>query len=438
MGTGAQDSQAPLAAAAVQALAGAGLLALGVLREGRLRWMSARLAQLLGLPGEEAADQAPFLDRVAPQDRTRVLAALDTADGQPISFDGLRSGGGRFEAELVCLRAPLPGGEGTVLLVTDATERRRAEAQLSYLAFLDPLTGLPNRTLHLDRLRDTVRQARRDGRAFALLACDLDGFKQANDTLGHEAGDAVLREAGRRLAACVRAADTVARTGGDEFAVILARLAAHEDAALVAERMVRAFDAPVVTPAGACKVGVSIGLAAWPQDGEDVDGLLARADAALYASKRAGKGRFTWAALAGAGAPPTHLPFLVWTEAMEVGHASIDEQHRRIVDLVNRVGDDLKNGRERDALVGSLGALVEFTRHHFATEEKLMARLDAPHHVARHRAEHQRLLEEVRALSVRLDGQSVVLTMRFLNDWLVRHVEELDRPLAVALSGREP
>jgi diguanylate cyclase (GGDEF)-like protein/hemerythrin-like metal-binding protein len=326
------------------------------------------------------------------------------------------------------------------VLLTDVTARRRAEKQLSYLAFLDPLTGLANRALFLDRLRDTLIAARRDRRVAAVLLCDLDGFKQVNDQHGHDAGDAVLRAVARRLETAVRDSDTVARLGGDEFAVILAKVASREQVAIVTERMVRAFDEPILVGAVPCKVGISIGIATHPEDASEVDALVTRADAAMYESKRAGKNRFTYSVASAPSdkpqADPAGIPFLPWNPAHDVGVDVIDAQHRGLVDLVNKLGEDLKAGRNRDAVLATLAALVTFTVKHFATEERLMAEHAGWPLAAQHAQEHRKLVDDVTSLTVHVDVKSMTLTMRFLQEWLLRHIAAMDRPLAEWLRQR--
>jgi diguanylate cyclase (GGDEF)-like protein/PAS domain S-box-containing protein len=195
----------------------------------------------------------------------------------------------------------VPGDDGRpawfAVSAQDITERRRAEQELRELAAVlseravrDPLTGLANRTLLLERLRAALSRDARTGGGTGLLFLDLDGFKAVNDRHGHEVGDAVLRRVAQRLAAAVRPSDTVARLGGDEF-VVLVEAAAEADLAPVVRRLSAAFDEPLAEPAEggaeATPVGVSIGTA-WVQGGDCAPAeLLRRADAAMYRDKRA-------------------------------------------------------------------------------------------------------------------------------------------------------
>jgi diguanylate cyclase (GGDEF)-like protein len=167
-----------------------------------------------------------------------------------------------------------------------------ANQQLRHLATHDALTGLPNRVLLDDRLQQAIAHADRDGRPFALLVCDLDRFKLINDSLGHRAGDELLQEVARRLLTVVRAADTVARFGGDEFVLIGTSVGDAEDAAGLAARVVDALQAPVRIATIDIHASPSIGIAMYPDDGASMQALLAHADAAMYSAKQHGRGNF--------------------------------------------------------------------------------------------------------------------------------------------------
>lgn len=416
--------------AAARALLEGGLMAPGVVLDGRIEYLSAGLRSVL----EWSDEQSPRDLRawVSPEDADRVIGALSLCGDRPsrLACKLLRASGTEFDAELDLVR--LSDRDGAVaLVITDVTERRRAEKQLSYLAFVDPLTGLANRSLLLDRMREQLVAARRTARPFAVLMADLDGFKAVNDSLGHEAGDVLLREVARRFRGVVRDSDTVARLGGDEFAFLLPAVGSAQMAALVAGRTIRSLSDPVVVDGKPCRVGVSLGVAVFPEHGGNIDGLLAAADAGMYASKRAGKNRFSLPE-ASVGVTPASSNFVLWDSSHELGVAIIDEQHARLAELVNQLGDDLKLGRDRDRLIESLSALVAFTEAHFATEERLMFE----HNITgaeTHARIHRQLLDDVRSLSVGLDEKSMALTMRYLYEWLVRHIETYDRALSRAL-----
>ncbi len=165
--------------------------------------------------------------------------------------------------------------------------RRRAE----HLAAHDALTGLPGRVLFEERASQALSGASRYGRCLAVLFVDLDGFKQVNDAHGHAAGDLLLRGVARRLAASVRASDTAARFGGDEFVILLDHLEGAQDAERVAASLVERLSRPYALQRGPVEVTVSVGVACFPTDGRSVATLLRKADTAMYAAKRAGRSR---------------------------------------------------------------------------------------------------------------------------------------------------
>jgi diguanylate cyclase (GGDEF)-like protein len=165
-----------------------------------------------------------------------------------------------------------------------------ATRQLRHLATHDALTGLPNRVLLDDRLTQAMARADRDGRPFALMVCDLDRFKLVNDSLGHAAGDELLQEVARRLAGLVRATDTVARMGGDEFMMLVTSIHHVDDARGLATRAVEVLQEPILIAQVDVHTSPSIGIAFYPQDGKSIEALIAHADAAMYCAKQRGRG----------------------------------------------------------------------------------------------------------------------------------------------------
>lgn len=173
------------------------------------------------------------------------------------------------------------------------TEARIEHArQVEYLAYHDALTGLPNRSLFTKLLGQTLSEAQRYGRRAAVAFLDLDRFKQINDTLGHDAGDELLREVANRLRSCVRESDTVARLGGDEFVVLLPELADEQYAAVVARKILTATAKPFKLLGQEFRVTASIGISTYPQDGHDEETLKKNADIAMYHAKSEGKNNF--------------------------------------------------------------------------------------------------------------------------------------------------
>jgi len=174
-------------------------------------------------------------------------------------------------------------------VLTTALQRIDSEARLSYLAQFDPLTRLPNRALLADRFAQMIAQAKRRHSQLAVLFIDLDGFKAVNDTVGHAGGDVLLKEVAMRLQAAVRTGDTVARISGDEFAIVLAELSQPEDAALVAQKVIEHLSEAVDIDGTEVFVTASVGIAAFPADGEDAQTLIGAADAAMYRAKKSGR-----------------------------------------------------------------------------------------------------------------------------------------------------
>ncbi|MBW7902453.1 MAG: EAL domain-containing protein [Rhodocyclaceae bacterium] len=174
---------------------------------------------------------------------------------------------------------------------TDISERHAAEARIRQLAYYDPLTRLPNRTLLHDRVDQVLAQAERDGTLAALLFIDLDHFKTINDSLGHFTGDLLLCEVARRMSECVRRSDTLARLGGDEFVVVCAE-SSIEGAAGVARKILAAVSQPFVVDGHHLTVTPSIGIGLFPQDGRDFQTLLKHADTAMYRAKESGRNAY--------------------------------------------------------------------------------------------------------------------------------------------------
>ncbi len=179
-----------------------------------------------------------------------------------------------------------------VVLSSDITQRKLDEERIRYQANYDALTGLPNRALFMDRLTQAVATAGRSGQMVGLMFIDLDGFKLVNDTLGHDIGDKLLQEAGRRLGSCIRTADTVARLGGDEFTIIMPDLRDIRNAPIVAQRIIESLELPFSFGNREAFVSASIGITSFPDDAQDTHSLLKNADAAMYRAKEQGKANY--------------------------------------------------------------------------------------------------------------------------------------------------
>lgn len=211
------------------------------------------------------------------------------------------SNGNTRHIQLEATALNLPDGtlNGVIEIYRDISENTRLleqlheeQARLHQLAHHDQLTGLPNRTLFLDRLEQVRLQAQRNRASFALLFIDLDRFKEINDTLGHHVGDAVLREVSRRLSCCIRASDTLARMGGDEFTIIMSPLPDSDDAAVLAQKLIDCIAPPYLLGEQQLFITTSIGISIYPQDGNSADTLIKNADAAMYKAKEDGKNIF--------------------------------------------------------------------------------------------------------------------------------------------------
>ncbi len=199
---------------------------------------------------------------------------------------GMRADGSSFPVEVATSEIAEPDSRLFVAVVHDISARRARQQELEHQALHDLLTGLPNRRLIMDRLDHALSVAAREEKPLALLLLDLDRFKEVNDTLGHQVGDALLRQVARRLPGALRRSDTVGRLGGDEFAVVLPAVTDLAKASAIAWRIVESLAEPFQVESFALEVGASIGIALYPDHAEDATRLLRCADVAMYAAKR--------------------------------------------------------------------------------------------------------------------------------------------------------
>lgn len=229
-----------------------------------------------GLRARHRADRQGYERRP----RTRQMGSVDH------EFRLRRKDSTTFPADIAL--GPVDTGHGRLVMavVRDVTDRVELEAQLAHQALHDPLTGLANRTLFFDRLNQALQQAVRDRKQVAIVMLDLDEFKSVNDAYGHKAGDQVLRKVAGHLGAGLRATDTVARIGGDEFAMVLPSVGGRQAAMVMLAKMLRAVPARIAVGRKRIEVGVSAGLALYPDDGADFDTLMRAADVEMYAAKR--------------------------------------------------------------------------------------------------------------------------------------------------------
>lgn len=183
---------------------------------------------------------------------------------------------------------------GTYGVARDISDRKRADELITYQAYHDILTDLPNRVLFKDRLSLAVLQAKRNDAALGLMFIDLDRFKLVNDTLGHTIGDQLLQQAAARLKACLRSGDTLARLGGDEFTAVLPELNDRQDAVLIAEKFLTCLRQPFQLAGQTVHISASIGIAIYPVDGESIDELIRNSDIAMYHMKSEGKNGYSF------------------------------------------------------------------------------------------------------------------------------------------------
>ncbi|WP_168206012.1 ABC transporter substrate-binding protein [Geobacter sp. FeAm09] len=267
---------------------------------GAIEYVNPKFCELTGYTAEEVAGQNPRILRgsiLAPEfydDLWRTIHAGGLWHGE---FLNKKKNEELFWEHATI--APIWNAQGElsnfIAIKEDITERKTLQERLDHMAHHDELTGLPNRALFFDRIGQALAHAKRNQTGFALLFVDLDGFKTINDTYGHDSGDALLRETARRLAGCVRDSDTVARMGGDEFAVMLLDIAEPGHITQVADKMLALLAAPFMLKGAECHVGASIGIGVFPQDGDAVDTLMNMADMAMYRVKQGAKNNYAFA-----------------------------------------------------------------------------------------------------------------------------------------------
>jgi len=219
-----------------------------------------------------------------------IHAVLSTGEPAEYEQEIVRREGIRVPVAMTVFVVKAPDGSpiGLAMIFKDVTERKRTEREIIELAYHDVLTGLPNRRLLYDRLHVALNQSARTCRSLAVLALDLDGFKIVNDSLGHAKGDVLLQWVAECLKSAVRAGDTVARAGGDEFIVLLPDLANPDDAVKIAQKFLDLLQPGVALEGHEFPITASIGLSLFPVDGTDSDALIRHADAAMYRAKQQG------------------------------------------------------------------------------------------------------------------------------------------------------
>jgi diguanylate cyclase (GGDEF)-like protein/PAS domain S-box-containing protein len=280
--------------------------------DSNISYWSDEFYDMIGLRKEHfIPDNLSYKDYILEADKAYVVEQLQNVikTKQPTTFECrvvTATSQQRFISQHI---EPVEDHKGNLIsligTVQDITERKEQENKIRHLAYYDEVTQLPNRVFFLKFLAKTLELSQRNNRNFAVLFLDLDGFKGVNDTYGHQAGDQLLLEISKRLTEGLRCSDLasryfdhfdhkvdVARLGGDEFTILLNELTRPEDAATVAERIQRWITEPVALGDRLIHIGVSIGIAVYPYDGEDADTLLKNADIAMYHAKKLGKGNY--------------------------------------------------------------------------------------------------------------------------------------------------
>jgi diguanylate cyclase (GGDEF)-like protein len=336
---------------AVDILVNSGLAAFLVLEGDRVVYASPAFLALVGREACTATQPANLSELISAADYARLLVGLANPGGRYRDICALRRpDGAEIYMAFDASRIQTSVGPRTALVATDVTPWMRSQARLRRLAFEDPLTGLANRALLHDRIEQAVAVARRNGGTFGVLLIDLDRFKPINDLHGHATGDAVLCETARRLQAATRTVDTVARLGGDEFVVLLGGDGGHDEAQLVVERITKAVTAPLEMYG--LRLGISIGIALYPDDAPDADQLLARADGAMYDAKERGGNCHAFAHSAGADERVGKR--LTWSPQYKIGIEAVDTQHEELVIKMNSLWEALLARHDQASLLRGL------------------------------------------------------------------------------------
>jgi diguanylate cyclase (GGDEF)-like protein/hemerythrin-like metal-binding protein len=415
-----------------RALLAGELLALAVVRDQVLHYASPGFLSLFGVDGSAgdtdlAALTTLLLDSVSEQGGAEAV----TDEPLRVVCSVQRFDGSTRRVELRGHRTPLQGAPGVVLVASDISELAQDLSRFKFLALHDPLTGLANRVLMQDRLEQAVVAARRHGHGCAALLIDLDGFKAVNDRHGHDTGDELLRQVAARLRSCARESDTVARYGGDEFVLVASRIGSHEDAALVAARIIDTLSGEYEVGARHCSIGASVGVAVCLEPDIEPALLLSQADAAMYLAKGSGKNRYAFPEVSREAIRLSEQ--VEWPPERDVGIPEVDREHQQLCRDVNALMQRVRGDENTLSLALGVRELLDALRRHFATEERFMEQQPGLWDDV-HRREHRRLLQDIRLITSVVTDQSVMLAIRYLVQWLQRHAHAHDSML-VAASG---
>ena len=323
----------------------------------------------------------------------------------------------------------------SVVSLVDITERSHARAEIAHYAYHDHLTQLPNRRLLHDRIEMTLTQARREQLRFAIMLIDLDKFKPVNDEYGHAIGDLLLQAVARRMQSCLRESDTLARIGGDEFAVVLPSIIVAQDALSVAEKIRASLNQPFSLEGGyVANIACCIGVAIYPDHGVNEAQLLNNADEAMYTAKQLGRNCVhifsELPAISNGLDNNMSVVYRVWLASYECGDAELDQAHRELFRLANELIYTFVSGEERpEQLLHTLDELIEAVSKHFNYEELVLKKHQFSE-LAEHLKKHQQLL--ARAHELRAKAQSWELSLGDLvnfvaQDMVLEHIIREDR-----------
>jgi diguanylate cyclase (GGDEF)-like protein/hemerythrin-like metal-binding protein/PAS domain S-box-containing protein len=424
----------------------------------RLTYVSPSVERQRGFTPEEVLE-APLGASMTPESETRMRDVLEGTverwlagereDTMRVTeVDQPHKDGRVIHTEMVTsLHADESGQPQFIIGVTrDVTQRKRTEDAIRHLAFHDALTQLPNRRLFLDRLQQAMARARRERTKMALLFIDLDEFKPINDEMGHEMGDWLLQAAAQRMLECLRAYDTAARFGGDEFVILLPDIAKAEESLYVAERIRSALSEPFETGDGRrLQISSSIGIALFPDHADDERELLRVGDEAMYRAKNEGRDRIELIAPENlpwrvTSRPPPFAPHLAWSSDFACGNAAIDSEHLQLFQSMNQLfSKSLLAEREPAAFREDLAQLLAAIAAHFEHEESIL-RAWGYVRLEEHREEHRALLDRMDDLNRRSKLGEVTLgeVVDFIaTELIARHMMQADRDFFPFVVGGE-
>jgi diguanylate cyclase (GGDEF)-like protein/hemerythrin-like metal-binding protein len=325
----------------------------------------------------------------------------------------------------------LVSGGVTLKVVLNQVQRRDNQSALdqehiAHMANYDELTDLPNRALFYDRLKQAMTLAKRNRSNLSLMFMDLDGFKNVNDTLGHLAGDELLKKVAERLSRCVRESDTVGRIGGDEFAIIFNDAETLEQVSTLAAKLIETIHYPFDLQGQEASIGISIGISCYSDVSATPDDLLNNADIAMYESKKNGKNRYTFYSQADDGSKEEWIKF---DQFQHIGIYDLDEQHHGLTRTLNRLNGAILNNKPKKEILDLYDELIGATASHFETEERYMIHYHYPERDA-HIKEHSQLVNDAKKFREQLCNAGDTLNLQSIRDWLLNHIQNSDKPLA--------